>query len=162
MEKRRTSIENFALQTTRWVGSPTSIVLHTTVFLGSLLLGYFGVVGWDRMLLVLTTLVSLEAVYLSIFIQMSLNYANKTIEAVGEDIDEIQEDIDEIQEGVDEIQEDIDEIQEDVVEIQEEVEEIGEAEEADDARKIAQKVTLEEIKEALGKVLADVERFKNQ
>lgn len=49
------------------------------------------------MLLILTTIVSLEAIYLSIFIQMSINKNNEVIEIIQEDVGEIQEDIDEIQ-----------------------------------------------------------------
>ena len=67
-------------------------------------------VDFEEMLLVLTTIVSLEAIYLSIFIQMSVNKSNKHIEVIKEDVNEIQN-IDEIQEDIDEIQEDIDEIQ---------------------------------------------------
>lgn len=66
----------------------------------------------DRMLLLLTTVVSLEAIYLSIFIQMSLNFTRESLAEVEEDIDEIQEDVGEIQEDVDEIQEDVEEIEE--------------------------------------------------
>lgn len=155
MKTNNNKLESFALGTTRFVGSPISIVLHSVLFLGSFSLGYFGIVTWDRMLLVLTTIVSLEAIYLSIFIQMSLNYANKTIEAVEEDIDEIQRDVDEIQKDVDEIQEDVDEIQEDV-------EEIGEADEADLDRRSHQVATLDEIRTGLMKVMEDLERYKKQ
>lgn len=155
MKTNNNKLESFALGTTRFVGSPVSIVLHSVLFLGSFSLGYFGIVTWDRMLLVLTTIVSLEAIYLSIFIQMSLNYANKTIEAVEEDIDEIQRDVDEIQKDVDEIQEDVDEIQEDV-------EEIGEADEADLDRRSHQVATLDEIRTGLMKVMEDLERYKKQ
>jgi uncharacterized protein YoxC len=162
MSTQKDRFERFALGTTKWVGSPASIVLHTLLFAGSFSLGYLGFVTWDRMLLVLTTIVSLEAIYLSIFIQMSLNYATKTIEEVEVDIDEIQEDIDEIQEDVDEIQEDIDEIQEDVDEIQEDVEDIGEADEADLDRKSRQVATLDEIRKGLEQVMEDLERYKKQ
>lgn len=155
MSTQKSGLERFALGTTQWVGSPVSIVAHTLLFAGSFSLGYFGIVTWDRMLLVLTTIVSLEAIYLSIFIQMSLNYATKTIEEVEEDIDEIQEDIDEIQEDVDEIQEDIDEIQEDV-------EDIGEADEADLGRRSRQVATLDEIKANLSRVIEDLEKYKKQ
>ena len=62
-------------------------------------------------LLVLTTIVSLEAIYLSIFIQMTVNKHAEELEEVSEDIEEIQEDVDEIQKDVDEIQEDVEEIQ---------------------------------------------------
>lgn len=73
-------------------------------------------ITFDRMLLVLTTVVSLEAIYLAIFIQMSLNRTRESLAEVEQDIDEIQEDVDEIQHDVDEIQEDVGEIQEEIVE----------------------------------------------
>jgi len=63
----------------------------------------------DQILLVLTTVLSLEAIYLAIFIQMTVNKNTKSLRIVEKDIDEIQEDIDEIQEDVEEIQEDVEE-----------------------------------------------------
>lgn len=106
------------------------------------------------MLLVLTTLVSLEAIYLAIFIQMSINQTTESLEVVEHDIDEIQEDIDEIQEDVDEIQEDVDEIQEDVEGITEE-ERLRE-------KGIAQEITLVEIQDRLQKLLGDIERLQTK
>lgn len=50
------------------------------------------------MLLVLTTVVSLEAIYLSIFIQMTVNHQARELAELSEDVDEIQEDIEEISE----------------------------------------------------------------
>jgi uncharacterized protein YoxC len=80
-------------------------------------LRFFGFSSAD-VLLILTTIVSLEAIYLSIFIQITVNRQARELEEVSEDIEEIQEDVDEIQEDVEEIQENVDEIQEDVEEIQ--------------------------------------------
>ncbi len=114
-------IEETAFAVTRWIGSPQSIIVHTCVFIASFGAVFFDLISFDRMLLVLTTAVSLEAIYLSIFIQMSLNYTRATLSEVEHDVDEIQEDVDEIQEDVDEIQEDVGEIQEDIDEIQEEI-----------------------------------------
>lgn len=162
MSRNNARNERFALAMTRWVGSPSSLVVHTALFIGSFLLAYLEVVAFERMLLIVTTLVSLEAIYLAIFIQMSLNQANQSIEAVEEDIDEIQGDIDEIQEDVDEIQKDVDEIQEDVDEIQKDVDEIEGAEEEDEARKRAQRETLAAIEAGLAKLLADFERLKSK
>ena len=106
------------------IGTPMSIVIHTIFFIGIFLLKFLGV-NMDDILLVLTTAVSLEAIYLAIFIQMSVNKTKMSLESVEKDIDEIQEDVDEIQENVDEIQEDVDDIQEDV-------EDLGEVEEDED------------------------------
>ncbi|HEX4372144.1 MAG TPA: hypothetical protein VHZ50_02465 [Puia sp.] len=102
---------------TKWIGSTTSLIVHTIFFILSFALPLFGVISFERMLLVLTTVVSLEAIYLSIFIQMSVNKNSQDIEIIQEDIGEIEEDIGEIQKDVDEIQEDVDEIQEDTEEL---------------------------------------------
>ena len=103
MAVEKTKIQKAALSITGWVGSLQSIIIHTIVFGGSFAAVVLGLVSFERMLLVLTTMVSLEAIYLSIFIQMTINIQQATIEEVEQDIDEIQGDIDEIQEDVDEI-----------------------------------------------------------
>lgn len=115
----RKKIEGVSLGITKWIGSVPSIIIHTIFFVGSFAAVYFDFLSLDRMLLVLTTLVSLEAIYLAIFIQMSLNLARESLKEVEEDIDEIQEDVSEIEKDVDEIQHDVDEIQEDIEEIEE-------------------------------------------
>ncbi|MEK7564327.1 MAG: hypothetical protein AAB510_02025 [Patescibacteria group bacterium] len=117
--------KDFSKKLTDWIGSPQSLLFHTIFFAGMLCLRFFGVSSED-VLLILTTVVSLEAIYLSIFIQMTVNQHTKELEEVSEDIEEIQEDVDEIQKDVVEIAEDVDEIQENVDEIQEDVEEIAE------------------------------------
>jgi len=122
-DRERTMMERGAASVTKWVGSTVSILLHTMLFVGAFAAPYLGLMSFDHMLLMLTTIVSLEAIYLSIFIQMSINMSNETIEIIQEDIEEIGDDIEEIQKDVDEIQEDVDEIQEDVDEIQEEAKE---------------------------------------
>lgn len=111
-----TGVERFM----EWLGSPASIVVHTVFFAASFGLGFLGI-PFDRILLVVTTVVSLEAIYLSLFIQMAVNRNTRSLVEVVEDVDEIQEDVGEIQKDVDEIQKDVDVIQEDVEEIQEDV-----------------------------------------
>lgn len=96
---------------TRWIGSVTSLNVHTVIFAGAFISVLFGA-PLDKVLLILTTVVSLEAIYLAIFIQMSVNRQEESLQEVEEDIDEIQEDVDEIQEDIDEIQDDIEDIQE--------------------------------------------------
>lgn len=148
-----TMLDKMADSVISWIGSTASLVFHTLLFITSFLLPLFKVVDFEEMLLVLTTIVSLEAIYLSIFIQMSVNKSNKHIEVIKEDVNEIQEDIDEIQEDIDEIQEDIDEIQEDI-------DEIADDEEEDEHKEKAQKVILksnvsnnkQEIKELKAKI----------
>ncbi len=147
--------EKIALRVTQWIGSPQSIVLHTVLFIASFATVLLGLIEFDRMLLVLTTIVSLEAIYLSLFIQMTVNLQGQSIKEVEHDIDEIQEDVDEIQEDIDEIQEDVDEIQEDVEEMQEDVEEMTEEAEPEHQ-------TLEQIRTGLERLIADVERLQKK
>ena len=106
----RKRFEDFSEKLTRWIGSPQSILVHTIFFLAMFCLYFFNISS-SNILLILTTVVSLEAIYLSIFIQMSVNRHSQELEEVSEGIEEIQEDVDEIQKDVDEIQEDVEEIQ---------------------------------------------------
>ena len=140
-------IQNTALAFTRWVGSPASLVTHTLIFAGFFIAVKTGLIGYDEMLLVLTTVVSLEAIYLAIFIQMTINRTTQELAEVGEDIEEIQEDIGEIQEDVDELQEDVEDIVEE-----------DETEKREDSH---EKATLDEIQKDLRKLLADADRLKN-
>ncbi len=120
-------LEKISIRATRWVGSIQSLIVHTVLFVSAFVIVLLGV-PLDRVLLVLTTIVSLEAIYLSIFIQMSVNRSerrlrnvSKEVREISVDLEEISEDVEEIQKDVDEIQTDIDEIQTDVDEIQEDV-----------------------------------------
>lgn len=115
-------LESIALHVTRGIGSIWSVIIHTILFGGAFALVLLGQ-DLDRVLLVLTTIVSLEAIYLSIFIQMSVNHQAQVIAGVEKDIDEIAEDVEDIQEAHEEIQEDIEEIQKDVEEISGETDE---------------------------------------
>ena len=102
-----------------WIGSIPSLIVHSIVFATAFLMPVFGIVSVDKMLLVLTTVLSLEAIYLAIFIQMSVNRSQEHIDDIREDIEEIQDDIEEISEDIEEISEDIDDIQEDIEDIAE-------------------------------------------
>ena len=139
-------MKDWAANITRWVGSTTSVLLHTMLFIVSFILPYMGLVSFERMLLFLTTIVSLEAIYLSIFIQMSINMNNQNLELIQEDIEELGEDIEEIGEGIEEIGEDIEEIGEDIEELGEDIEEIGEG--------------IEEIGEDLEELEGDIEEIQ--
>ena len=96
--------EEFSKKITYWIGSPRSILIHTFFFVGIFSLRFFGIAASD-ILLILTTIVSLEAIYLSIFIQMTVNKHGEELEEVSEDIEEIQKDVEEIQEDVEDIEE---------------------------------------------------------
>jgi len=101
-------LEDIALKITRWVGSIWSIIVHTLIFIFFMVLLYLGY-NPERVMLVLTTLVSLEAIYLALFIQMTVNKHSEHIAEISEDVDEIQEDIDDIQEDIEELNDDEDE-----------------------------------------------------
>lgn len=152
---------------TTWVGSSASLALHTLLFCASFAAAATGRVSWDTMLLVLTTLVSLEAIYLSILIQMTVNRhaeelaeVSEDVEDIQEDIEEISHDVDEIQKDVDEIQEDVDEIQEDMDEIQEDVEEMTEDDTAAEQHEQRQLVAIEQLTKDVKRLLADLEQLK--
>lgn len=166
-------LQDTALAVTGWVGSPQSIVVHSVAFIASFAAVAFGLLTFDRMLLVLTTVVSLEAIYLSIFIQMTINVTTKSLEEVEQNLDEIQEDVGEIQEDmgeiqedIDEMQEDVEEIQEDVDELQEDVEEMSEEDKEEEAREyereVAEGKTLEQIHAGLLKLMQDVEKLQSK
>lgn len=118
-------LENMALSVTRAVGSVWSLIIHTILFIAAFSLVFFGI-RFELVLLALTTVLSLEAIYLSIFIQLSVNHQARALANVEKDIDEIQEDVEEIAEDVEEIAEDVEDIAEDVEEIQEDIDEIQE------------------------------------
>ncbi len=91
---------------TTWIGSVPSLVLHSIIFFAFLILSVSGIFSWDLMLLILTTIVSLEAIYLAIFIQMTVNRHTESLRGVEEDIIEIQENVEEMSEDIEEITED--------------------------------------------------------
>lgn len=112
-KKKQNQIDKISTWLTESIGTNTSLVIHTFLFIGIFSLALFGLTI-DKILLILTTAVSLEAIYLAIFIQMTVNKTTESLASVEENIDEIQEDVDDIQEDVEDIQEDVDDIQEDV------------------------------------------------
>jgi hypothetical protein len=64
----------------KWIGSLNSLALHTVVFCLTL--------SFSVILLVVTTVVSLEAIYLAIFVQMTLNRHSKQLKTIEDDEDE--------------------------------------------------------------------------
>lgn len=147
---------------TRWVGSLSSLIVHTVLFAACFIAALLGLLDLNTMLLVLTTALSLEAIYLAIFIQMTVNENTESLREVEEDIDEIQEDVEELGEDMDEIQEDIEEMTEDMGEIQEDLEEMGEDDAEDEKREKEQAVTLEQLTTHVRQILADLESLKKQ
>ncbi len=157
-----------------WIGSRSSLAFHTAYFIASFVAVWLGFISLTTMLLALTTVVSLEAIYLNIFIQMTVNKNTASLREVEEDIDEIQEDVEELGEDLDEIQEDIGEIQEDVEEmsedideIQEDVEELSEEEKEEEIKETKRKAKiaseaelLDKLSNDVARLLSDIEAFK--
>lgn len=171
MTVKPSNLEIFFERVTAWVGSLVSLFVHTLFFLGAFAIAFVGWAPWDMVLLVLTTVVSLEAIYLAIFIQMTVNRNTRSLREVEADVEDIQEDIEEISEDVGEISEDVEEISEDVEDIQEDVEEIQEGvqEMSDDwdlesGKPIEKKepVSLDQLTEDVQKILAALQELKKK
>lgn len=93
------NLEKISIRMTNWIGTPISLVVHTILFIGIFSLRFFGFKIED-ILLILTTAVSLEAIYLAIFIQMTVNRNTEAIEDIEEDIEDIQEDVEDLEEDI--------------------------------------------------------------
>ena len=106
---KQSTLEKISLAATAWMGTTQSLIVHTILFGAIFFLYLFGV-SFDQILLVLTTAVSLEAIYLSLFIQMTVNRTTKSLEDVQEDVEDIQEDFEDIQEDVEGLEENVEEI----------------------------------------------------
>ena len=149
------------------MGSTASLLIHTAIFFAFFLSAWLGFLSLDSMLLILTTVVSLEAIYLALFIQMTVNENTKSLREVEEDIEDIQEDVEElgedledIQEDIEEMSEDIEEISEDIDEIQEDVEEMSEEDKEEERREQASADALDRLTADVRSILADLEALK--
>lgn len=142
------------------MGSVPSLFVHSLIFLGFFAAAGFGVLSLDSMLLILTTVVSLEAIYLSLFIQMTVNENTRSLREVEEDLEDIQEDVEELGEDLEDIQEDIEGISEDIDEIQEDVEEMQEEDKEEEERDMKQHDALDRLTGDVRRILEDLEALK--
>lgn len=149
-----TGLETLAHKFTTWLGSPASILVHTIVFIGAFVFVWLGT-PLNTVLLVLTTAVSLEAIYLALFIQMSVNRNTQSLAGVEEDIEDIAEDVEGIEKDIDEIEKDIDEIQEDVEEIEKDDQE-------DDLHDAATMKTLNDLQKHMQQIMQEIQTLKEQ
>ena len=69
------------------MGTVGSLIFHTVVFLATFLCVIFGA-SVNTTLLVLTTAVSLEAIYMNIFLQMTVNSHTHDIKKIHKKMDE--------------------------------------------------------------------------
>lgn len=178
---KETRKPTIAERATTWTGSIASLIVHTIVFALAFAFVWAGV-PLDTVLLILTTVVSLEAIYLAIFIQMAVNRQSLSLQNVeddideihaevkeiGDDVDELSEDVDEIAKDVDELSDDVDEIAKDVDELAVDVDEIAKdideiGEDIDDIQEHdekEQKPSLDKIESMLKLAIDDLERLK--
>ena len=99
---------------THWIGTPQSIIAHTIFFTIMLTWYVTDVPNRDHILLVLTMLVSLEAIYQMLFLQLTVNLQGKELSEVKTAMDEVNEAVEEMHETVGEVHEAVEEIHEDV------------------------------------------------
>ena len=90
INRKLTPLEMISYKIIRWVGTPYSVLLHTLLFIA---VPTFTFLGYElrSVLLIFTTWLSIEAIYLAIFIQMTVNRNTASLEEVEEDIEDIQE-----------------------------------------------------------------------
>ncbi len=151
--------EPFDLWIARTIGSRASLVVHTILFLSSFSLYFFGI-AFEDILIGLTTILSLEAIYLALFIQMTVNRTTESLQEVQEDVGEIQEDVHGLEENVEDISEDVEDISEEVEDISEDIDKLQEEVKEDDQIDAAHGASLDQIKEQLKKLLDDVESLR--
>ncbi len=166
MERPDTSLEHISERLTLWIGSPASIVLHTLFFVGIFALRFAGL-ATEQILLILTTAVSLEAIYLAIFIQMTVNRATKSladveenIEDLGEEVEDLGEDIGELSQDIDRMGEEVEDIGEDVEELSEDIDRIQEEDEQEAQSDLKTRVAIDSIEESVRKLITEIETLK--
>ena len=148
--------ERLARSATNHIGSLGSLILHTIFFIAIFSLQWIGFT-FDKIMLILTTAVSLEAIYLSIFIQMTVNRQTRQIEEVSDDIDDIQENVEEIQEDAKELSEDVEIIKENVEDLSEEIEK---DDKEDEAEHLADQEKIHRIEHRLEELLTEIKELK--
>ena len=144
-DSKNKQLEILAIKLTEAIGTPLSIIIHSALFVIAFLFYFFGV-SFDKILLVLTTIVSLEAIYLSLFIQLSVNKNTQSLEDVEEDIEEIQEDVEGLEGGFEEIAEDFEGLEGNIKKLRENVSELGDDVEdiSEDIEKLGDETLTEE------------------
>ena len=142
-------IDSISDRMTTWIGSTSSLIIHSLFFLLSFLSHWFFGLDFDSILLVLTTVVSLEAIYLAIFIQRSVNQQGERLEDVEESIDEVEQALDDVEESLDEVEESLKETEDDIDDIA-----------ADTAKQLG--VPLDKLTVQMQAILDELNELKNK
>lgn len=82
--------EKISFYLIKCIGSPFSLLVHTLLFVGFFILRNLGFVT-NTVLLILTAMVSLEAIYLLICVQMIVKNNTKSVAQLQGNIEEIQQ-----------------------------------------------------------------------
>lgn len=105
-DKNKNWLDDASDNFVKWVGSTGSLIIHTIIFICFFVAYWFGF-SLNSVLLVLTTLVSLEAIYLAIFIQRSVNQQAMRLNYVEESLDDVEESLDDVEESIDDVEENL-------------------------------------------------------
>ena len=111
-KKKVEPIESITDKIIKWVGTTNSLIVHTCIFVITFLSPYIFHISFDIVLLVLTTIVSLEAIYLAIFIQLSVNRQAVRLDDVEDSLDDVEESLDDVGESLDDVEEGLDDVEE--------------------------------------------------
>jgi len=112
MEAKKKFLDRISDLIIEWIGSTSSIIIHSVIFFITLISHWIFHFNFDNVLLVLTTVVSLEAIYLSIFIQRSVNQHSTRLEEVEESLDGVEESLDDVEQSIDDVEESLDDVEE--------------------------------------------------
>lgn len=88
MSKNHEKLEEMAESLAVWIGSIQSLVFHTIFFILMFCLHFVGV-AFSNILLIATTIVSFEAIYQNIFVQMCINHQSKKLKKHGEHLEKL-------------------------------------------------------------------------
>jgi len=122
-QKQPRALQRVSISVTRWMGTPWSILLHSGIFASTFVLILFGIDS-NRVMLILTTAVSLEAIYLSLFIQMTVNRNTESLEEVEEDVEDISEDVEDISEDTSPVEDSLKVIEQQLTQLAESIHEL--------------------------------------
>jgi uncharacterized membrane protein len=87
--KDKPFVDRLSEKVVDWIGSGASLIVHTFLFGLNFSLCFFGV-DFNTVLLILTTFVSIEAIYLAIFMQNSINQQGDILEDVEDDMEALE------------------------------------------------------------------------
>ncbi len=88
MKNNHKKLEEMAESVAVWIGSIQSLIIHTVLFALMFAIHFWGV-SISNILLIATTIVSFEAIYLNIFVQMTVNKHSHHLRKHSEHLEEL-------------------------------------------------------------------------